>query len=460
MFLQVLFFTTCERKILALTQRRVGPRVVGDRGRLQYFADALKLITKTYTSPRNINSIFFQASAIAVFWLSWFNFSNLTFCSGEDILEVEYNIFFAICCSLGFSIAWLVAGWASVSKYAMLGCVRAAIQIISYELITSAIFLNLFIVTGTTNFELFIDQQEYFPIMLFFPLLGIMNFIAALVETNRPPFDLSEAESDLVAGYNVEYAGILFGLFYLSEYVNLFTNAFIIVIIFFGAWWNILNYLDNLMNVVCHCFFTNQFLIEYSKIFDLSITSGYLTLLNDWYVPYWKALHRGLMITYVRSIFGITYDSVYWSTSISFPFKLTTEGVNLNLINWDVTKINNFIFAPISTTDVIKNVLPNQLVNRDLIRFNTFVGFTDVWTYATEIETKKLSLDDYYIFSPEEQLERDKFKDFAKRVLFIWDQLWKEDKRKEERRIEDPEWWIVAPTVKAISLLLWRNYYF
>jgi NADH-quinone oxidoreductase subunit H len=118
----------------------------------------------------------------------------------------------------------------------MLGCIRAAIQIISYELITSAIFLNLFIITGTTNFELFIDQQEYFPIMLFFPLLGVMNFIAALVETNRPPFDLSEAESDLVAGYNVEYAGILFGLFYLSEYVNLFTNAFIIVIIFFGAW--------------------------------------------------------------------------------------------------------------------------------------------------------------------------------------------------------------------------------
>ena len=149
---------------------------------------------------------------------------------------MEYNIFFAICCSLGFSVAWLVAGWASVSKYALLGCVRAAIQIISYELITSAVFLNLFLITGTSNFELFVDQQEYFPIMLFFPLLGIMNFIAALVETNRPPFDLSEAESDLVSGYNTEYAGILFGLFYLSEYVNLFTNAFIIVIIFFGAW--------------------------------------------------------------------------------------------------------------------------------------------------------------------------------------------------------------------------------
>lgn len=276
LFLQVLFFTTGERKILALTQRRVGPGVVGDRGRLQYFADALKLITKTYTSPRNINSLFFQGCAIAVFWLSWFNFSNLTFCSGEDILGVEYNIFFAICCSLGFSIAWLVAGWASVSKYALLGCVRAAIQIISYELITSAVFLNLFVITGTTNFELFIDQQEYFPIMLFFPVLGIMNFIAALVETNRPPFDLSEAESDLVSGYNTEYAGILFGLFYLSEYVNLFTNAFIIVIVFFGAWWSVFNYFDNLINVVYYCFLGSNLNVIFVDLFkfwgDFNIT--------------------------------------------------------------------------------------------------------------------------------------------------------------------------------------------
>lgn len=426
MFLQVLFFTTCERKILALTQRRVGPRVVGDRGRLQYFADALKLITKTYTSPRNVNSLFFQGSAIAVFWLSWFNFSNLTFCSGEDVLEVEYNIFFAICCSLGFSIAWLVAGWASVSKYAMLGCIRAAIQIISYELITSAIFLNLFIVTGTTNFELFIDQQEYFPIMLFFPLLGIMNFIAALVETNRPPFDLSEAESDLVAGYNVEYAGILFGLFYLSEYINLFTNAFIIVIIFFGAWWNVLNYLDNLVNVVFHCFFINHFMIEYSKIFDPSINARLVNLINEMHVAYWKLVHRGVMITYIRGIFGITYDSVHWSTSISFPLKLTAGVDNLNLIDWSNRKIDNFVFTPVDTTNVIKNVLPKQLVNPDILMLNTFVGDTDVLNYIIERRKRRICLDKYYIFSEEEQARRDDYRAFLRRVQLIWNEMLKD----------------------------------
>lgn len=409
MFLQVLFFTTCERKILALTQRRVGPRVVGDRGRLQYFADALKLITKTYTSPRNVNSLFFQGSAIAVFWLSWFNFSNLTFCSGEDILEVEYNIFFAICCSLGFSIAWLVAGWASVSKYAMLGCVRAAIQIISYELITSAIFLNLFIITGTTNFELFIDQQEYFPIMLFFPLLGIMNFIAALVETNRPPFDLSEAESDLVAGYNVEYAGILFGLFYLSEYVNLFTNAFIIVIIFFGAWWNVLNYLDNLMNVIFYCFFKNNFLIEYSKVFNSVVNSQYNYLMLG-HAIYWDKIYRGMMISYIRSIFGITYDGVHWSTSISFPVAVNFNYVNFSTIDWFIVKSNNFNTPLFNINDIVNNTIPNCVSSRDVFIYNTYVMNVEVWGYITDLSRSELTLQDYYIgeeTSPIEEIQED-----------------------------------------------------
>ena len=114
----------------------------------------------------------------------------------------------------------------------MLGCIRAAVQIISYEILMSAIFLILFVITGTTNFEMFIDAQLNYSIFLFMPILGIVCFIATLMETNRPPFDLSEAESDVVAGYTVEYAGIMFGLFYLGEYVNLFTNSFIMVILF------------------------------------------------------------------------------------------------------------------------------------------------------------------------------------------------------------------------------------
>ena len=117
----------------------------------------------------------------------------------------------------------------------MLGCVRSAIQIISYEILMSGIFLILFVITGTVNFEMFIDYQINYSIFLFVPILGIVCFIATLMETNRPPFDLSEAESDVVAGYTVEYAGIMFGLFYLGEYVNLFTNSFIMVILFSGG---------------------------------------------------------------------------------------------------------------------------------------------------------------------------------------------------------------------------------
>ena len=209
LFLQVLFFTTCERKILALTQRRLGPRVVGDRGRLQFLADALKLITKTYFSPKKSNGIFFQNAAIAAFWFSWLAFSNLTFDYGTDILDVEYNIFFSIACSMGFGIAWVVAGWASVSKYAILGCIRAGLQIISYEILSSSVFLSIFTIVNSPNYEIFNDIQEYQPLFLFAPSCIIVFYIGALMETNRPPFDLSEAESDVVAGYTVEYAGML-----------------------------------------------------------------------------------------------------------------------------------------------------------------------------------------------------------------------------------------------------------
>lgn len=140
-----------------------------------------------------------------------------------------------ICVSLIFSITWLVSGWAGQSKYSLLGSLRAGVQIISYEILTSAIFLIIFLLTGTTNFEILGLFQEVVPLFLICPIMGIVFFFATLIETNRPPFDLSEAESDVVAGYTVEYGGILFGLFYLGEYINLFTNTIIITICFTGG---------------------------------------------------------------------------------------------------------------------------------------------------------------------------------------------------------------------------------
>lgn len=240
-FLQIVFFTTCERKILALTQRRIGPNVVGDRGRLQYIADALKLVLKAYFSPKKVNNLFFQGSSVFIFYISWLNYLNINYTYGEDVGEIEYNIFFSIVCSLGFSCAWLVAGWSSTSKYAILGTIRASLQIISYEILTSSIFLILFIIFGTVNFEIIADLQSNISLFFVLPFVVINFFLATLMETNRPPFDLSEAESDVVAGYIVEYSGIVFGLFYLGEYINIFANAFFLTMLFSTPLFNFFN---------------------------------------------------------------------------------------------------------------------------------------------------------------------------------------------------------------------------
>lgn len=254
---QVMFFTTCERKFLSLTQRRVGPQVVGLRGRLQYLADSLKLLVKVYVTPRRINSSAFQGAAFAGFWFSWLNFGNLCYGPGLDIAEIEYNVFFLICISLGFSLAWLLAGWAGTSKYSLLGCFRAAIQSISFEILMGTLTLIIFVITGTFNFELVVDAQVYIPIGLAAPSLLMISFYVILMETNRPPFDLSEAESDIVAGYNVEYGGILFGLFYLGEYVNLFVTCTLLVMYFCGGWlfsWDYVYYwiegLGEMLNII------------------------------------------------------------------------------------------------------------------------------------------------------------------------------------------------------------------
>jgi len=247
-FLQIVFFTTCERKILALTQRRVGPNVVGDRGRLQYIADALKLVLKVYFSPKKVNNLFFQGSSVFIFYVSWLNYLNINYTYGEDIGEIEYNIFFSIVCSLGFSCAWLVAGWSSTSKYAILGTIRAGLQIISYEILTSTIFLIIFIIFGTVNFEVISDLQSNTSLFFVLPFLVINFFLATLMETNRPPFDLSEAESDVVAGYIVEYSGIIFGLFYLGEYINIFANTFFITMLFSTPLLNLVSFIKVLFS--------------------------------------------------------------------------------------------------------------------------------------------------------------------------------------------------------------------
>lgn len=229
-------FTACERKMLALIQRRTGPAVVGVRGRLQCLADSVKLLAKVFITARKINSTTFQIAAFGGFWISWFNIGNVTYGPGLDIIEVEYNVFFLFCVSLAFSVMWLLAGWSSVSKYAMMGCYRAAVQFIAFEILMGTIFLIIFATFNCFIFELIVDQQAALPLIACYPPLAIAALFIFFIETNRPPFDLSEAESDVVAGYNVEYSGILFGLFYLGEYLNLFAACTLMIILFCAGW--------------------------------------------------------------------------------------------------------------------------------------------------------------------------------------------------------------------------------
>lgn len=236
MFLQIMVFTACERKMLALIQRRTGPAVVGTRGRLQCIADSVKLLVKVFVSARKINSTMFQIAAFGGFWISWFNLSNVTYGPGLDIVEIEYNVFFLFSVALIFSIMWLLAGWSSISKYAMLGCFRASIQFISFEILMGTVFLIFFTLFNCFNYELFVVQQLEWPMFCCFPTLTVATLFIFFMETNRPPFDLSEAESDVVAGYNVEYSGLLFGLFYLGEYVNLFAACTLLALLFCGGW--------------------------------------------------------------------------------------------------------------------------------------------------------------------------------------------------------------------------------
>lgn len=242
MFIQIMIFTACERKILALIQRRVGPQVVGVQGRLQYLADSLKLLTKVFAGPRHINAGMFQGAAFIGFWLSWINYSNNIYGPGLDIIEVEYNIFFMLCISLVFSLVWLVSGWAATSKYSLLGSMRAAVQIISFEVTMSLILLITFVIFNTFNYEIFIDLQAQISTIFIIPTIAVILLFAFFMETNRAPFDLSEAESDIVAGYHVEYSGILFGLFYLGEYLNLFAACLLLIILFGGGWFNYYTY--------------------------------------------------------------------------------------------------------------------------------------------------------------------------------------------------------------------------
>lgn len=230
------YFTLVERKVMASIQRRRGPNVVGVYGLLQPLADGLKLLVKETIVPSNANKFIFILSPIITFVVSLMGWAIIPYDKYSVLAEVNIGILYLFAVSSLGVYGIIMAGWSSNSKYAFLGALRSAAQMVSYEVSIGFIVITIVICCGSFNLQTIVEsQRNVWFVIPFFPLF-LMFFVSALAETNRHPFDLPEAEAELVSGYNVEYSAMGFALFALGEYANIFMMSSINSILFLGGW--------------------------------------------------------------------------------------------------------------------------------------------------------------------------------------------------------------------------------
>jgi NADH-ubiquinone oxidoreductase chain 1 len=239
--LTVAFVTVAERKTMASMQRRLGPNIVGYYGLLQAFADALKLLLKEYVAPTQANLILFFLGPIITLNFALLGYAVIPYGSGLTIADLGLGILYMLAVSSLSTYGILLAGWSANSKYAFLGSLRSTAQLISYELILSSAILVVILLTGNLNLTINVESQK--AVFFILPLLPIfiIFFIGCIAETNRAPFDLAEAESELVSGFMTEHSAVIFVFFFLAEYASIVLICIFTSILFLGGYLNVMS---------------------------------------------------------------------------------------------------------------------------------------------------------------------------------------------------------------------------
>jgi len=247
--LSVAFVTIAERKTMASMQRRLGPNIVGYYGLLQAFADALKLLLKEYVAPTQANLTLFFLGPIITLTFSLLGYAVIPYGPGLTIADLNLGILYILAVSSLSTYGILLAGWSANSKYAFLGSLRSTAQLISYELILSSAILIIVLLTGNLNLTINVEAQKV--VFFILPLLPIfiIFFIGCIAETNRAPFDLAEAESELVSGFMTEHSAVIFVFFFLAEYASIVLICIFTSILFLGGYLKIFSF-DQLINIL------------------------------------------------------------------------------------------------------------------------------------------------------------------------------------------------------------------
>jgi len=225
-----------DRRVWAFVQKRQGPNVVGPFGLLQSLADALKYMFKEIIIPSSSNKVIFILAPIVTMTLALVAWAVIPFSATQVLADINVGILYLFAVSSLGVYGIIMGGWASNSKYPFLGAIRSAAQMVSYEVSIGVIIINVLLCVGSLNLNDIVEaQQNLWFIIPLFPMFVIF-FISALAETNRPPFDLPEAEAELVAGYQTEYSGMMYAMFWLGEYANILLMCAMGAILFLGGW--------------------------------------------------------------------------------------------------------------------------------------------------------------------------------------------------------------------------------